>query len=88
MIDLNDIPEKDRVCVNCIHLGMMMDMGDEKKCKGEMPCLNYHEDNTENFFVPDDDYLMSEYGCDACRNSESEACSTCSRYYSDNWKRG
>ena len=92
MIDYKIIPEKDRVCVNCLYFGTSMDTGDEYKCEGVRPCLNYHKDNTENYFVPDDLYLQDKYGCNACVHycggEPSEECGNCSRWYSDLWKRG
>ena len=91
MIDFDRIPEEDRVCVNCLYFGWRMDTGDEYKCGGERPCLNYHRDNEENYFVPDDFYLKDEYGCKACEHYDggypSEECGSCSRYYDDLWRR-
>ena len=91
MINFDEIPEEDRVCINCVHFGMAMDTGDEYKCGGVRPCSNYHRDNEENYFIPDDLYLQDEYGCDACRNRNgpeyADECATCSRFYSDGWER-
>lgn len=86
-----DISEKDRVCINCIYFGSDMNVGEDHKCHGTMPCSNYHKDNTENYFVPDDLYLQSEYGCDACEfyygGEPTEECTGCSRWYEDRWSR-
>ena len=91
MVDFNDIPEKDRGCLNCIYFGLQMDTGDEYKCGGIRPCSNYSRVNEVNYFVPDDRYLQDEYGCDACKNYEggefAEECVTCSCYYSNRWER-
>ena len=86
------IPEEDRVCVNCDHFLGQTDGGESHKCHGEMPCLNFHKDNTENYFVPDNEYLEWKFGCEACDHYDpdeaSDECCQCSRYYEDLWKRG
>lgn len=88
-----NIPDEDKCCINCEYNRGHTDGGDEHLCRGTMPCLNYHKDNTENFFVPDDDYLMDHFGCSICRHHaefEEEVpseCLMCSRYYSDMWER-
>lgn len=82
------IPEKDRVCINCIYFGRRMDCGDEYKCNGTMPCSNYHKDNTQNYFVPDDWYLQTEYGCEVCKHfGDAVWCKGCSRWYENLWER-
>ncbi len=82
------IQEKDKVCINCLHFGIMEDRK-LAKCK---TCSNYHKDNAENNFEPDDTYLKLEFGCEACRYDDDEEtnniCYECSRYYSDLWERG
>lgn len=87
MIDYSIIPEEDRVCVNCDYLGDSMDTGDEYMCGGVRPCINYHKNNSKNYFLPDDFYLEHEYGCEACSLNGSEACARCSKSYSDKWER-
>ena len=83
------IPEEDKICTNCNHFGPGMDQGDEHLCHGEMPCVNYHEGNTENYFEPEDDYLESEFGCDACIDSiDNHECHMCSKNYENRWRRG
>lgn len=88
---LDKIPERDKVCVNCKYFALQTNTTDETKCKGTMPCLNFHKENTENYFVPDDLYLKLEFGCEACSQyddgSYSKQCHECSRYYSDYWER-
>lgn len=64
-----------------------MDAGNGK-CHGTMPCSNYREGYSENFFVPDDYLLREEFGCKACANRYDETmCSECSRNYDDLWER-
>lgn len=89
---LNDlIPEEDKVCINCDFFGRQNEGAEERLCCGTMPCLNYHKDNTENFFKPDDLYLQDTFGCEACMHyacgDPAEECGNCSRYYSDYWER-
>ena len=88
---LSRIPEEDKCCINCEHWYGSTDGGDEFLCHGTMPCLNYHKDNTQNFFAPDEMYLESNFGCEACRHyahgEPTEECSQCSRYYSNGWER-
>ena len=90
----DQIPDEDKVCINCGNFSRANEGGDKKLCCGTMPCLNYHKDNTENFFVPDDYYLQSRFGCSACSHKsnldepyEGCECLNCSRYYSDHWER-
>ena len=91
---IDRIPDKDKVCINCdFFVGQNdYDRGDEPNmCHGSMPCLNYHGDHDKNYFVPDDFYLHSEFGCEACEHyaygEPTEECSQCSDYYSNNWQR-
>ena len=93
MIDFDkDIPEEDKVCVYCEYFGTgMYRTDDETKCCGTMPCSNYHADNTENYFVPEDWYLKDRFGCSACEyyygGKPTEECGSCKRYYEDKWVR-
>lgn len=91
MFDIkNDIPEKDKTCLNCEH---WLDQGEgdsDTLCHGTMPCLNYHSDNTENFFVPSDEYLEWKYNCISCRYDPSEPdeiCKQCKNFYDNMWER-
>ena len=86
-----DIPEKDKVCINCLYFCSAADIGNIDLCGGQRPCVNYAVGNTENFFVPDDWYLRDRFGCDACiyyiEDDWSEECCECSRLYEDRWER-
>ena len=89
MIDYNDIPEGKRVCVNCKYWTLDDDV--TNMCCGDKPCSNYISEHTENYFVPDDDFLRMEYACRACKHyndcSYDDECSECSRYFEDKWER-
>ena len=86
-----DIPEKDKVCVNCLHFGSASRTGNIDKCGGQRPCVNYAVGNTKNYFVPDDWYLSDRFGCKACAHYTEdccgEHCKECSRHYEDRWER-
>ena len=90
MISFSDIPEEDRVCANCERLSNWYEGVYGYKCNGKYPCLNYHDYNTKNYFVPDDDYLSSKFGCKACQHyniaDNPEECLMCSRGYEDKWE--
>lgn len=87
---LDQIPENDKCCINCARWCHSTDTGDEYLCQGEYPCLNYHMDNKENFFVPDESYLKDDFGtCDNCANQETSICGECNKLDRDNmWEWG
>ena len=92
MIELSTIPEEDRVCIYCKFFGEQDRGASDTKCMGKFKCLNYHKDNTENFFIPDNWYLSEHFGCRACEHyggyyDGTGECETCSRHFDDNWKR-
>lgn len=89
MIHMYDIPEEERVCVNCKYFGVDMDKREfPTLCHGMFPCSNYDDDNNDNYFQPDDDYLSIEQSCAACRfDGDEDTCAGCSRHYPDIWER-
>ena len=81
-----DIPVYDKVCINC---DRWLDSGGHATlCQGKYPCRNWHKDNKENYFIPDDDYLRMAIGCKACRHEDTGRCFRCSQSYGDLWERG
>lgn len=77
-----NIPESDRVCVNCRFL--LDQTGDEETCNGR-ECCNWDGKYTENFFEPDEDYI-SDYvaNCDNCEHQHRYSiCEQCRRFYRD-----
>lgn len=83
------IPEEDKVCINCEHFGSRMNEGGTDKCHGAMPCCNYSAEWEDNYFTPDESYVLDMFGCDACvyysGGDCSEECGSCNRYYELKW---
>lgn len=83
------IPKEDKCCINCVRLGRQAEGGSERLCCGEWPCSNYADGNKYSFFWPDDDYLETRFGCEACAHrGQEDYCENCSKNYESQWERG
>lgn len=73
-----DVPEKDRVCINC---RFWLDHGEDESTCGGRKCCNWSAEYTENFFEPDEDYIRSDLAaCCNCKYQEQySVCCDCSR---------
>ena len=84
---LEDIPEEDKNCINCEYWSEDGSKWTELTCEGRK-CCNWSEDFEDNYFMPDESYLKSNYGdCENCKHYNTAAvCKICSRNCDDEWE--
>ena len=84
---LVDMPEEDKDCINCEYWPEDGSKWRELTCEGR-ECLNWSEDFEDNYFMPDESYLKSNYGdCENCKHYNTAAvCKICSRNCDDEWE--